>query len=541
MTTYYIDPSAATNGAGTLESPRNTYPTAVAYGDRVLFKEGTTISGGWVLPTITGVGSDSNRLTIGTYSSLTGGAITQMSRQATIVAANNQDGIFVSGKDYVTISNLQLLGTRDFPLAGVRVLNSSYVTVEYCTTESSSSVSGGCYGVRFDNATGSGSARTNWTIRGNVVKRTTGNAGIICVWSSTAGEYVSNILVTGNTVLGNAQSVIGATNDGITIISRATALYVNREGLTAKGVVVTDNTVTGTHAYAYKVSGASAIGGKPNVFSRNRALDIGDFKTDMHCMWFAACDLFIVEDNYVNGSNAFIGQDFGSGVGIFIDKPASDLDGSSNFVVRRNICFNTGRESTSNSEVGGAGILVFLSSGHVIEANFVSGCSNGIVAIGWYGSGAKTSNVIIRSNTVVGSRYSNYYVCKSADAVSLSNNLSVGGNRGYYIENSGSAPVTNYSERNNFAFSAVEYDWCGGNEPTAALPTILIRTPAAGNATADPLLNEYHRPTADSPIIAAGAPLDTYPLLDVAGNSFYRVPTIGAFEYVRPRAERRGA
>lgn len=56
----------------------------------------------------------------------------------------------------------------------------------------------------------------------------------------------------------------------------------------------------------------------------------------------------------------------------------------------------------------------------------------------------------------------------------------------------------------------------------------------------DPLLNAYYRPTASSPLIAAGAPLDTYPLLDAAGMQFNRVPTIGAFEYIRPRAGRRG-
>lgn len=57
--------------------------------------------------------------------------------------------------------------------------------------------------------------------------------------------------------------------------------------------------------------------------------------------------------------------------------------------------------------------------------------------------------------------------------------------------------------------------------------------------TSDPLLGAYYRPTADSPLIGAGAPLDVYPMLDAAGVQFNRVPTIGAFEYVRPRAGRR--
>lgn len=62
----------------------------------------------------------------------------------------------------------------------------------------------------------------------------------------------------------------------------------------------------------------------------------------------------------------------------------------------------------------------------------------------------------------------------------------------------------------------------------------------SGNSiVADLLVNTIGRPTASSPLIAAGAPLDAYPMLDAAGVQFFRVPTIGAFEYVRPRAGRR--
>jgi len=534
MAIYYIDPSQSSNGTGTFLSPFNTYPTILAYGDSVLFKENTTIAGGWSLPIISGIGSETNLLTIGTYSALTGERLTDIKRQAKIVATNAQDGILVSSKDYVTISNLNLTGTRDFPYAGVRVLNSSYVTVEYCITESSSAVFGGCYGIRFDNATGSGAARSNWILRNNIIKKTTGNAGIICIWSSISGEYVSNIRVTGNIVFGNSRAVVGTTNDGISIIARAVTLYTDRGGLTAKGIILTDNQVFNTHAYGYKLSGISSLNNQQNLFARNSAHNIGDFKTDMHCMWFAACDLFVVENNYVNGSNAFIGEDIGSGVGIFIDKPASDLDGSTNFIVRKNICLNTGRASTSNSEVGGAGILVFLSSSHVIESNFISNCSNGIVTIGWYGSGNKTSNVVIQNNTVINSTYSNYYVCKACDTISLYNNVSLGSIQGYYIENSGSTPITSYTEENNLSWNAVTYNWCGGNAPTASSPTISERTPTASNITENPLVNTFSYPLASSPLISAG--LFRNCLQDNNNTTYWNLPSIGAYEYIRPRA-----
>lgn len=534
MATYYIDPSQSSNGIGTFASPFNSYPTSLNYGDIVLFKENTTIRGGWTLPTISGVGSVTNKLYIGTYSATSGEVLTDKKRQAIIFAANNQDGILISGKDFVTVSNLYLKGTRDFPCAGVRALNSSYVTVENCTTESSDSLVGGCYGIRFDNATGSGGPRTNWTINNNTVKKTTGNAGIHCVWSSTSGEYVSNIIISNNTVFGNPKSIAGTVNDGIALIGRATTFYTDRAGLTAKGVLVTNNTVIGTHAYGFKLSGISSNNNIPNLFSGNRAINIGDFQTDMHCMWFAACDLFIVENNYVNGSNAFIGQNFGTGVGIFIDKPVSDFDGSTNFIVRRNTCLNTGRASTKNSEVGGAGILVFLSSNHVIESNFISNCSNGIVTIGWYGTGNKTSNVTIQNNTVVNSKYSNYYICKASDKISLYNNLSVGSNQGYYIENIGSTPITSYVEENNLAWGALTYNWCGGDDPTALSPTISTRTPSISNLTSNPLLNKFFVPTSLSPCINSGTFRGT--IQDNNSNTYWNLPTIGAFEYIRPKS-----
>lgn len=62
---------------------------------------------------------------------------------------------------------------------------------------------------------------------------------------------------------------------------------------------------------------------------------------------------------------------------------------------------------------------------------------------------------------------------------------------------------------------------------------------SANTVTADPLINVVFRPKDGSPLIRAGYPLDTFPLMDGANLPFARVPTIGAFEYVRPRAGRR--
>jgi hypothetical protein len=54
----------------------------------------------------------------------------------------------------------------------------------------------------------------------------------------------------------------------------------------------------------------------------------------------------------------------------------------------------------------------------------------------------------------------------------------------------------------------------------------------------DYALDDTHRPLPDSPLIGAG--VFTGWALDNSGKRFRNPPTIGAFEYVRPRAERRG-
>lgn len=493
MATIFVDASAASNGSGTLSSPRNIPPTSVSYGDFVLFKANVTYVGSWTVPTPSGSGSDTNRLTIGTYDPSTGEQIVSLDVQATIQATGNGDAIFIDAVDYVTVEGLYLREAKTFPSAGLRARNCSYITARR-NRINSGNYTAQSYGIRFDNATGSGFSRSHWTISENVVERTAGNAAIICVWSSTSGEYVTDITIEDNVVYGNPSAVAGGSNEGIIVIGRATNYYTDKAGLMSKGVRVCGNVVYGTHSYAFKWQGVQAGGSQLNVFERNKAFNIGDGATDMHCMWFAAVDDAYVRYNEVNGSNAWIGANQGTGVGIFVDKPSHDSDGCNRVFVIGNLCKNCGRKATLNTEVGGAGILVFLSSNIYVLNNVVESCSNGIVVIGWYGSGNKSSSIDIENNVASNSTYSNYYVCKAANSVSLKNNVSVNGNRGFYIENAGTTyVVTNYSELNNMAHGAASFNWAGGDEPTQTSVTISSRTPTNGNVTQSPILNDQQK------------------------------------------------
>lgn len=77
MATFYIDPSAPTNGTGTFANPYNTPPTLAA-GNSYLFKEGTI----WSNRTSTYVQNLAN-LTLGVYDEATGDRVTDGTKWAT--------------------------------------------------------------------------------------------------------------------------------------------------------------------------------------------------------------------------------------------------------------------------------------------------------------------------------------------------------------------------------------------------------------------------------------------------------------------------
>lgn len=518
MANYWVDPSSATNGAGTFADPRNIPPASVAYGDIVLFKEGTALSGGWSMPAPSGVGSDTNRVTIGSYSATNGGRLSSLFRQATINGVGSTDALRIN-YDYVTVDGLYLREARTTPAACVYVNNASYVTVQNCRINCGNYQIGGAYGIRFDNPTGAGTSRTKWRIVNNIVERTTGNGSIICAWGANAGEFVTDITITDNVVHGNPFAVPSTTNMGIRLLPRATSIDANRPGFCAKGVRIERNVVHHTHSYGYSIAAVIQGGTQSNVFRHNYAYEIGDGNTDAHCVWLACCEDWVVDDNVVDGSNAWVGQSIGSAVGIFIDKPYDAIDGSKRIKIRRNVIRSTGRGANLNLEVGGGGIAILLSSDIDIEANVIDSCSNGIVVIGWYGgvegsqfNGTPSANINIRNNLVANSRSANYYAVKDARNVSLRNNISRGGKYGYALQTSGVLPVvTGYSESNNLVFGASIYSFMTSNEPEAVSPTQASRSAPANYLSSDPKLADPAAPwlglKSGSPCWGSGAPI----------------------------------
>ena len=137
----YIDPTASTDGAGTVASPRNILPATVANNTTYLFKERTTLN---LTDTRWGTGVGAGTI-FGTYESYTGNRIlTDLSRLATInftsASTNTQIFNLTATNTNVTFSGVRFTcpdvipGRRDAIYAGTASTSINTV-IEYCYFE----------------------------------------------------------------------------------------------------------------------------------------------------------------------------------------------------------------------------------------------------------------------------------------------------------------------------------------------------------------------------------------------------------------------
>ena len=111
MAVIYIDPSAATNGAGSFLSPYNTWASASTWvaGNSYLQKEGTTFVG-TIGPLGTG-GTTNSRIIVGVYNAVTGDRITGRKGAATVNATGQSFGFNITGaRPYITVEGFDIYG-----------------------------------------------------------------------------------------------------------------------------------------------------------------------------------------------------------------------------------------------------------------------------------------------------------------------------------------------------------------------------------------------------------------------------------------------
>lgn len=466
MTIHYVDPTVAGPGSGSFANPYKSPESAtLAAGDSLLIKEGTTHAGTYTVPAS---GAPGAPVTFGTYRANDGVQIVSGARARIAATTSSGDGLYATGRDYITVKGLVCEGGVSFPGSGIKVESGSHWLVEDCEGR-------GNYGARVDIPNGVSVPEDDIVLRRLDVLEDGGNQGIIVVWGSTAGAYFTNVTLDDCTV--RRKSAASA----VMLTAREqTSTYANMPGYTSKGVQVIDCDIADANGYGLLMYGISQGGAQQNRIAGNRLANLGDGAHDVHCLWLGCGHDVVIESNEIDRSTPFAASSIGTGIGIFIDRPPSSaLNGCKRVIVQRNTIRRTGLGDTANTsaEVAGAGIAVLSGEDVWIRRNLLDRCNNGIAVMGGFGADFKSTRIRATHNIVVDARIAGMSAVLAADRVAFHRNAILRCATGIYTETTSSAPITNYSERLN-GLMGCGIDYQSGNAITVTPATISARASA---------------------------------------------------------------
>lgn len=504
MAKIYIDPSSATNGAGTIGDPKNTWSGLTwTAGNTYAQKCGTTFVGS---VTVGASGTAGNEIILTSYGE----------GDKPVINANgvaDASCVYGSGRDYWKVVGLRLINASDYPGAGVRAVDCNYVTVD------GNEIPNAYYGVRAE-VTGS-SPKVGLYVTNNTISDCAAE-WVIAVGSTVSGGTLSDVQIIGNTL-----SNSGGT--GISVQTREPSATVTAP-YAVFDLLIRQNTMTQTAAYGMFIKG---------VFSSSTAFDKNDISgntvrrtgyggaLDTHCIWLGGCQYFTVKRNLIEDTFSYSGQSIGSGVGIYVDMFSSSF-GCSYINVERNRIYRCGQGGTT-SDVGGAAIYVYRGDTINIRHNLGVACRNGVVVQG-AGTVPYTITVNIENNTMAhcdgsGSAGAQYIGIAQAKIVVMKNNIGYGGKLGFYKQTSGGA-ITSSSESYNCWYGQSVRAIGDGNGTTTSPGS--GTAPDASDLLVDPLLSASYRQKVGSPLLGAGTHLGYRRDLD--GKQRPNPPAIGAYD-----------
>ncbi len=519
MTTYYIDPTAAANGAGTAADPKNTWVgLTLTANNTYLQKRGTTHTGVYIKPT-SQVSSAGTPLTIGAYYNSDGSDDTSLPRPI----INHNGG--ANGFGAITIDTCTNVLVRDVDCtnslgalgAGVRIQRSNGVTVSRCVGRDSThgilvvqdqaAVTTTTTDITIEDCTTSGN-------RGSGIHMRTGAA-------STA--IIKRIRLLRNAVTNNGLGTDASTRGGITCQNVYTtdtaAAYRSAD------IVCEDNEVYLNRSYGVNLYMFTTDTYARNSVSRNHVWGNGVSQDiDTHSLWVGSCFNTDVDHNRVHDNYGWVGGTDG-GAGIYLDFTAASATGGDNNRVRNNRVWNQWQGDGAAS-LPSAGIHVQANTNCTIENNTVVNCRNGIAIM----SGANDN--VFRFNSVVGcdSAYPGGHgiALTTGTGNTLVNNVVDDCRVGIFCATSG---TSGFAETYN-SVSRVTTEKTVGTFASQTAGTL----DASDITPADPLLSPSYHPLPGSPLISAGTHLGYQS--DLSGALRHNPPTIGALEPLRSRAAR---
>jgi len=518
MATYYIDPSAAVNGSGTIGSPYNTWVgVPLTANNTYLQKRGTTYTGASVRPQSQS-SSAATPLTVGAYYNSDGSDDTTQPRP--IInhngGTNGVGAVFVDTCTNVIVQDIA--GTASSAALGgaVTTRRSVGVLIQRCTGYGNEH--GFC--IQQDQASAT-TVTTDITIQDCVAYNNV-SGGITLRWGTVSTAVLRRIKLLRNTIYSNGTGK-GFGSGGTSVPCGGISSYTQNKasigtaGFISYDIVCDQNTVYNNNGYGINIEGF-ATDTRPGSVSRNTATGNGySGDVDSHSLWVGNSSGIIIERNLIHDNSANVGASTGSGVGIFLDYNASSTSGGANCIVRQNTIYSQFQGSTAAPAIAaGAGILVLSHDDSLIESNLIYDCRNGISV----GNGTATDGTLVYNNTVIDCLNSGINVLPLGTNTIVKNNVVVGPATGLFVNTTSTA---GYAESYNAVYGCAVAKANG--TATAQTPTSLDAT----DITANPLLTSDYKPTASSPLLGAGTHLGY--IRDMEGKQCKK--HIGAYGYAR--------
>lgn len=550
MTIYYIDPSAPVNGNGLTEStPYNTVGF-IGGANSYLFKRGTTFNGVVSLGNGT---STSLRLIIGSYGD----------ESLPYPVINATGAISAFGSDYVTIEEIQVSGTGN----GINIDSGTFVDINNVIFNSVGLFANKAFNINvrnciFNNSTVAiqGSARDsvnmdNWNIVGNkfiscgtgIYFRTSENS------TFTEGR-MANLLVknnkflntTGTAIQLNCAAHVTGINMGVTAPSTITRtgnwpaypvgskIWLTNFTNTSNFGEFTVASVSGSNLVVSETSlttEASSSGKTVWLFREDRAF----LDTIIEDNYILNCGLTAIltdtmlrgriQRNTIDGARGAGAIENGNNKNIFIEwnliknLTTDSIDGMGIFLdnavrdcfVRMNYIENCAGSGLDNS---GACIALFNCVNNIFSGNICVGSKRGV----WTGASGTSSNIVcnnVFANNDVGIRINSSPPNQGntfQNNIVLNNDVGISDNRNQKIKSNlwfGNTTLHN----SGFLDSSPVYD--------------------------DPVLDVNFKPTELSPSsVKVGGSRLTDNIKDISGKYFDNPPSIGAYQYRKPRNAR---
>ena len=527
MATYYVDPSASTNGSGTAGSPYNTWVgITLTANNTYLQKRGTTYTGAAVRPQNQSSAA-ATPLTIGAYFNADGSD--DASKPKPIInhngGTNGVGAVMIDTCTNVVVQDIAGTNSKGALGGGVHVRRSVGVLVQRCD----------CYDnehgiiIQQDQAAAT-SVTTDVTVQDCLAYSNNG-MGIGFRWGATSTAILERVKVLRNIVRNNgvaktvspAGGSIPAVGIGSYLQNKAS---IGSAGFVSFDLVVENNVVSDNNGYGVNIEGWGAKSWLSSV-SRNDISGSGfSGDLDSHSLWVGHCFDLLIERNYVHDNFAWIGQAIGSGVGIFVDYNATSTNAGARCVVRGNLVERQWRGATSALNFGAsAGIFVSLFDDTQVTGNVIQYCRNGI-AIGTI----TTPRTRVANNTILNCDNCGIANFALATNTTITNNVISGTTNGIFINTTSTSGVT---ETYN-AIGPVTTAYLNGT-PTAPTATTGSATDSLGNF-AGSFNSDGSLRNSNSSLATAGTYVSGVTLANGRLRPGY-VP-IGAYMAVLPRTAR---